>query len=109
VFESKQGDGQLQQKELTEKYIKVNIQKIAQLLKENLYYPASARRRGTTGLVVVKFTLDTDAVVHNIEVVESSSEVLSKAAIETIKQLSEKFPKPSEEVILNIPINYHLN
>ncbi len=109
AFESQKDDSELKQKELREKYIKINVQKIAQLLRENLYYPISARRKGITGLVIVKFTLDTNAVVHNIEVVESNSDVLSRAAVKTIKQLSEKFPKPNKEIVLSIPIDYRLN
>ena len=50
-----------------------------------------------------------DAKVSNIKIVESSSEVLSRAAIKTIEDLSEKFTKPDKEVNLSVPINYSLN
>ena len=44
----------------------------------------------------------------NIEIVESSHEILSLAAKQTIEELCGKFPKPKEEVTLRVPINYGL-
>lgn len=91
-----------------EEYIKVNIQKIAELIAENLHYPVSARRKGISGLVIVKFSLNMEAKISNIEIVESSHEILSLAAKQTIEELCGKFPKPKEEVTLRVPINYGL-
>jgi len=108
-FEIQKEEPPLKQETSEDEYIKVNTQKIAQLIQENLSYPISARRKGISGLVVVKFCLSVDAKVSNIKIVESSSEVLSRAAIKTIEDLSEKFPKPDKEVNLSVPINYSLN
>lgn len=108
-FEIQKEEPPLKQETPEDEYIKVNTQKIAQLIQENLSYPISARRKGIIGMVVVKFCLSVDAKVSNIKVVESSSEVLSRAAIKTIEDLSEKFPKPDKEVNLSVPINYSLN
>lgn len=94
---------------LTKEYIAVNIQEIARLLRENLYYPRSARKRNITGRVDVRFTLDTDSKVSNIEVIESNSDILSRAAVKTIEYLSSKFPKPKEKITLTVPITYTLN
>ena len=93
---------------LVDEYLHINTQKIAKLLQENLYYPRSARKRNITGDIIVKFTLGCDAVVSDVEVLESKSDILSRAAIKTIKNLSGKFPKPQNEVILQVPINYSL-
>lgn len=90
-------------------YIEINMQKISQLLKENLYYPMSARKRNITGSVKISFTLGIDAKVYNIKIVESESDILSRAAIKTIEDLSTKFPKPTKELTLSVPINYNLN
>lgn len=87
----------------------INKQKIAQLIEENLYYPMSARKRDITGLVKVKFTLGVDAKVYNIKIIESGSDILSRAATKTIEDLSTKFPKPQKELTLSVPINYNLN
>jgi protein TonB len=90
-------------------YDEINKQKIAELIKENLYYPINARKRNITGMVKVSFTLGVDAKVCNIKIVESDSDILSRAATKTIEDLSTKFPKPPKELTLSIPINYNLN
>jgi len=108
-FEIQKENPVVKQEELSKEYIEVNTQKIAQLIKENLSYPISARRKGIVGKVVVKFYLSVDAKVTDIKVVDSSSEILSRAAIKTIEDLSGKFPKPEREISLSIPINYSLN
>ncbi|MDD3451414.1 energy transducer TonB [Sulfurimonas sp.] len=91
-----------------QEYYELNIQKIVELLQEYLYYPRSARQKEITGVVKVKCTLDTDAKVHDVIVVESSNEILSRAAIKTIEDLSTKFPKPKSQTTLTIPITYSL-
>ncbi|MDA3908010.1 MAG: TonB family protein [Sulfurimonas sp.] len=101
-------DTDAKQARLAEEYMQENIAKIIQLLQDNLYYPRRARKRGTTGEVTVRFKLSTNAVAHSIEVISSKSVILSRAAIKTIENLSGKFPKPNEELILYVPINYSL-
>ena len=94
---------------LSQEYIDENIKKIFKLLSENLYYPRSARKRNIQDNVMVKFKLSTSAEVYGIEVTSSKSEILSRAAIRTIENLSGKFPSPPEELILHVPITYKLN
>jgi periplasmic protein TonB len=101
-------DTDAKQARLEEAYMQEHIAQIIQLLQDNLYYPRRARKRGTIGEVIVKFTLSTNAVVHSIEVLSSKSEILSRAAIKTIEDLSGEFPKPTQELILHVPINYSL-
>lgn len=98
----------LEAKPYHQEYSELNAQKIVELLREHLYYPRSARQKGIVGVVKVKFTLDVDAKVYNITVVESSDEILSRAAIKTIEELSTKFPKPASKTTLTVPINYSL-
>jgi len=92
-----------------EVYINHNVDKISQLISDNLYYPRSARKRGIQGDVVIKFTLLKDATISSIEVVKSNHEILTRAARTTIKRLSGKFPKPSNDLVLTVPINYTLH
>lgn len=92
-----------------DEYIKLNTQKISALIRDNLYYPMAARKRNITGRVSIKFTLGVDAKVYNIKIVDSSSDILSRAAIKTIEELSGKFPKPKQEITLSLPIDYSLN
>ena len=92
-----------------QEYIDENIAKIRSLIKENLYYPRSARKRGIVGEVVVKFVIAKDASVHSINIVSSESEILSRAAVKTIQNISSDFPKPDDELILHVPISYKLD
>ena len=90
-------------------YIQNNLNEIVLLIKENLYYPRRARKRGIEGTIVVKFFLHKDGSVSHTQVLSSKSDILSRAAMKTINNLSGKFPKPSEELTLSVPIHYQLN
>ncbi len=90
-------------------YIEQNINKIASLIRENLYYPRRARKRGIEGTVVVKFFLHKDGSVSDTHVISSQSAILGRAALKTITKLSGEFPKPLEELTLTVPINYELH
>ena len=91
-----------------EEYLKVNTQKISELIRDNLYYPMAARKRGIAGRVSVKFTLCKDGMVSDIEITGSNSDILSRAALRTIEELSGKFPKPGINITLTLPIEYSL-
>lgn len=88
-------------------YIDTNIQKIVELLQNNLYYPRRARRRGIQGDVKVRFHLSTDATISQVTVLSSDNTILSRGAIQTIENLSTQFPHPKEELTLTLPISYH--
>ncbi|QOY55343.1 TonB family protein [Candidatus Sulfurimonas marisnigri] len=99
----------INKEEVAKEYLKINTQKITQLLQENLYYPRNARKRNITGEVFIRFTLGIDSEVYDVEIVNSKNNILSRAAVKTIEDLSGKFPKPNKEIILNVPINYNLS
>ena len=94
--------------ELTDEYIDNHEDEIRQLINDNLYYPRRARKRGVQGDVKVRFTLSRDAKISDIKVISSKSDILTRAAIKTLQNLYGKFPKPSETLIINIPIKYRL-
>ncbi|UCN01003.1 TonB family protein [Sulfurimonas sp. SWIR-19] len=98
------------EKKVSEKeaYLQENLAQIAQLIKENLYYPRMARKRGIQGSVTVRFMLLKDATVVQITTISSSSGILTRAAIKTIAELSGKFPKPKTDMMLSVPIRYSL-
>jgi len=102
-------DAHTREVRLEQTYLQEHLAKIRELLQDNLYYPRRARKSGTEGEVTVKFTLSTDSTVHSIEVLSSKSEILSRAAIKTIEDLSGDFPKPPQEITLHVPIGYNLN
>ena len=99
-----------QKKELSsqEVYINENLEKIRNLIKENLYYPRSARKRGITGEVLVSLTLSKEGRVESLEVKKSEHSVLGRAAIKTIEDIVDKLPLPQEELVIEIPIIYSL-
>ncbi len=96
-------------KRLEKDYLSQHIREIRKLIRNNLYYPRSARKRGVTGKVMVKFKLLTNGNIEYIKVSSSKSEILSRAATKTIEDLSGDFPKPKEDLTLHVPINYTLN
>jgi len=73
-----------------------------------LYYPRQARKRGIEGEVLVSFYLSVNADISRVKVISAESAILSRAAIETIENLSGKFPAPIENLTLTIPITYSL-
>jgi protein TonB len=95
-------------KSIHNNYINNNLALIQKMLQENLYYPRRARKKGIEGDVLVSFVLSTSAKIESIKVLSSSHEILSRGAIKTIEELSGKFPKPSEELNIKIPITYRL-
>ena len=95
--------------DISREYMQDNIAMIVKLLQDNLYYPRIARKKNITGIVVVKFTLGIDSSTSDIAIVESKHKILSRSAIKTIEDLSGEFPKPKEELTLQVPINYTLN
>ncbi|MDQ7067100.1 MAG: energy transducer TonB [Sulfurimonas sp.] len=73
-----------------------------------MYYPRRARKRGIEGEVLVRFTLSVEAKISDVEILSSSSEVLSRGALQTIKNIDYKLPKPKQKITFNVPISYKL-
>ena len=74
-----------------------------------LKYPASARRRGWRGKVVLGFVLCTDGSVENLVVLESSGYgILDRAAVKAVVKTA---PFSGEYPIteVRLPINFQLN
>ncbi|WP_345993539.1 TonB family protein [Sulfurimonas sp. HSL-1716] len=108
---AKQEEQKLQERKRTlqKRYINENLQKIVQMLKDNLYYPTRARKRGIEGDVVVKFTLLKNSEIKDVTIIKHSHDILDSSAVKTIENLQGKLPAPSEEMVLEVPINYRLN
>ena len=96
-------------KRLEKDYLDKHLKKIVRLLRDNLYYPRSARKRGITGEVMVKFKLLQNGLIEYVKVTASKSDILSRAATKTIQDLSGDFPKPKEALTLHVPISYALH
>jgi len=91
-----------------EKYINEHISLINSLIKKNLSYPRSAKKRGKQGRVFVSFILNLNGEVSELEASGKVSSILKKSAIKTIKKASQKFPHPHTVLALSIPISYKL-
>ena len=98
----------VEKKSPEKEYVDNHLQTIQKLLQDNLYYPRRARKRGIVGTVVVHFEINKDGEVTEVKALSSQSEILSRAAVKTIEDLSGKFPKPHEKLFLKIPIVYSL-
>lgn len=81
---------------------------VRNLIVKNLSFPATARRMGLTGKIVVAFLLKEDGQVENITVVESSGhDILDNNVVATIRRIS-PFPKPPATARIVLPITFHL-
>ncbi len=89
-------------------YMHDNIALINALIKENLYYPRIAKKRGIQGKTMVAFTLNTKGEISEIKALGDIASILSKAAIKTIQKAAASFPHPKVELSLQIPIVYKL-
>ena len=90
-------------------YRKLNLVKIRKLVQESLSYPYVARRMGWEGKVLVEIILTPDGCA-SVRLKEGTGyRVLDENALNTVKRLCGKFPKPTQKVSLVIPIVYKLN
>ncbi|GEM_PF-4435217 len=81
---------------------------VRNLIVKNLSFPATARRMGLTGKIVVAFFLKEDGQVADIAVVESSGhDILDNNVVATIRRIS-PFPKPPAAARIVLPITFHL-
>lgn len=82
---------------------------IARKLNDALRYPAEAARRQVTGQARVQFVLDASGKVVSVEVIGSSgSDILDRAAIETVHRAAPFPPIPPETGRAEWPFNVTL-
>ncbi|MBN2298740.1 MAG: energy transducer TonB, partial [Deltaproteobacteria bacterium] len=88
--------------------VKTYHQTILEIIRKNLYYPGSARRRGIEGTVYIRFVLDAKGTVSDISVEKTSGyTLLDKASVKTIRRCI--FPPPPDNFLtLSIPITFKL-
>ncbi len=89
-------------------YKKKYLAQLYTMVKNNLYYPRKARKRGLQGDVIVRFLLKKNGEISRIEVVRSSYQILSRSAVKTLHSLDKKLPKPQEDITIKLPITYSL-
>lgn len=85
-----------------------NFEYIRRLILNNLSFPATARKMGLTGKIVVSFLLRADGQVEDLAVVSGSGHrILDNNVLATIRRLA-PFPKPPARAQLVLPIVYNL-
>jgi len=81
---------------------------VRQRILRNLKFPATARKMGLSGKIVVSFLLKADGQVERITVVSSSGyEILDHTVVTTIRRVA-PFPRPPVSAQLMLPIVFHL-
>lgn len=85
------------------------FQAVRRELQKRLIYPPLARQRGYEGEVLVQFLLDISGSISQLQIIKRSPySLLDKAAIKTVKRACKHFPKPNENMYIEIPIVYNL-
>ena len=87
-------------------------QGMIQFISENLKYPADAEEKGIQGRVVVRFVVERDGSITNVEALNTIHETLAEEAIRVVKSMPNWKPgtqrgKPVR-VMFNLPINFKL-
>lgn len=85
-----------------------NFEYIRRLILNNLSFPATARKMGLTGKIVVSFLLREDGQVEDIAIVSGSGhEILDNNVVATIRRIA-PFPRPPARAQLVLPIVFNL-
>lgn len=85
------------------------LKDIKKAIDANTQYPRKARRMGMEGIVLVEFLLHHSGKVEDIRLLQKSGhDILDDSAIETIKKASSSFPRPQENIRIQVPISYAL-
>ncbi|MFC5192547.1 energy transducer TonB [Algoriphagus aquatilis] len=82
-------------------------------LKDNLKYPRQEQKLGIEGTVILRFVINTDGSIQDVEIVRSASEGLDQAALNVIKNSPNWNPgKNGGRAVrsrMTIPIKFKLN
>jgi protein TonB len=82
-------------------------------LRTNLAYPKQAQKIGIEGTVLVRFVINTDGSIQDVEVVRSVDDLLDSAALEVIKNSPDWKPAVHQgrpvRSRMTIPIKFKLN
>jgi len=91
------------------RYLKAHFSYIKELIHKQIIYPATAKKMGWEGKVIVSFIVSSGGYARDVRISKSSGyEILDENAIKAINNAS-PFPKPPVEAQIIIPIQYQLN
>jgi protein TonB len=105
---SNRGAGDVISSEKT-RYIRAHFSYIKDLIHKQIIYPATAKKMGWDGKVIVSFIISSEGYTRNIMISKSSGhEILDENVVKAVKRAS-PFPKPPVEAQIIIPVLYQLN
>ena len=85
---------------------------VNQWLSQNLTYPAVAAENGIEGRVIVKFVVEKDGRVTDVQVVRSVDPALDREAVNTVKRMPKWNPGMNNgqpaRVWFTLPVNFKL-
>lgn len=85
------------------------LKAIRHAIQKRHVYPPLAIQRGYEGEVHLKFMIDKNGAISNLQIIKRSAySMLDKAAIKTLKRACKDFPKPQERVYIEIPVIYNI-
>ena len=91
------------------RYFKMHFSYIKDIIHRQIIYPATAKKMGWEGKVIVSFIISSEGNTRNIMISKSSGhEILDENAVKAVKRAS-PFPKPPVEAQIIIPVLYQLN
>jgi protein TonB len=91
------------------RYLKAHFSYIKDLIHKQIIYPATAKKMGWEGKVIVSFIISSEGYTRNIMISRSSGhEILDENAVKAV-QTASPFPKPPVEAQIIIPVLYQLN
>ena len=81
-------------------------------LEEHFIYPEKAKEDSITGKVLVKFVVEADGSITNVEVIRSANKILDEEAVRVIKNMPKWIPgmqgdKPVR-TLMKMPINFQM-
>jgi len=88
--------------------LRLYASQVLKIIQANLSYPANARRRNLEGKLSIRFSVDEQGKVSDIEIISSSGiPLLDKASVKTIQSCV--FPPPPDKAtILTVPVTFKL-
>ena len=89
------------------------MQALMDFLRENIKYPRISRDSGSEGRVIVRFTVNSDGSIQDVEVAESSGDIcLDKEAVRVVGMMPKWIPGREEgkpvRVKFVLPVNFRL-
>lgn len=86
---------------------------LSSIINKHKHYPRMARALHQEGRVLIQVTLDKDGNLLNLEIIEKASfDTLTKAAVETIRNVGKFPPLPSElgkdVLTFKVPVDYKI-